>query len=262
MIDQPVILGFVPTSVTSAGSASWAVTAQTDDPLEINDGWMISRGDVVFLDLRASASAAGTVGRYLVASIVSKSSHLVSVILDWASVGPAVSPSECVGVRGYLAQPIDVVGTVSHPKQQTLLLPQEVIELAKDVERYAIGTEVEESEQVVTLHASEPIAVGEFVRLLPTGVVVRAVPQDPERMPATGIALTGGIGQLRIRVGGVAPRIASGLLPGAPVFIGDAGLPITDPTGITLPAAFQIVGVALDATTVSLSLTGSLVRRS
>lgn len=262
MLDQPVILGFSPTVVTPMGADAWAVTATVDDPLEINDGWAVARGDVVFLDHRASTSAPGTVSRYTIASIISKSSHTVGLILQWDAAGAPVSPSECLNIRGYLAQPIDVVGTVSHPTQQTILVQQEVIDLAKQVERYAIGTESEESEQVRSLRAAEPIVAGEFVKLLPTGLVVKAIPQDAARMPATGIALTSGDGLLRIRTGGITPRIASGLLPGAPVFISDAGLPITDPAGITLPAAFQIVGVALDTSTIALTITGSLVKRA
>lgn len=262
MLDQPVILGFVPTSASPAGSMAWAVSAMVDDPLEINDGWAVARGDVVFLDLRGSDSAPGTVGRYTVSSITSKASRNISVVLEWDAASAAISPAECLNIRGYLAQPIDVVGTVMHPTQQTILIPQAMIDLAKEVERYAVGDAAEDEEQVCSLPAGELIQPGQMVKLLDTGMVVAASPQDPSRMPATGIALTGGTGLVRVRVGGRTPQLATSLIPGAPVFVGNGGLPITDPAGITLPAAIQIVGVALSASTVALTITGSLVKRA
>lgn len=261
MVGQPVILGFVPTAVTALGATAWSVTASVDDPLEINDGWAIARGDVIFLDLRASVEAPGRVGRYVIANIVGKGSRIVSVTLEWDAAGAPVSPAACLNVRGYLAQPLDVVGTVAHPRQQTILLEQEMIDLAKQVEQYAIGNEAEESEQVKTFRAEDEIEAGQFVKVMPAGHIVVALPQDLERMPATGVALTSGEGLIRVRVGGITPRIASGLLPGAPVFVGDGGLPITDPAGITLPAAVQIVGTALDNSSISLAITGSMVKR-
>jgi len=262
MITQPVILGFTPTAVTAMGSDAWAVTADVDDPLEINDGWFIARGDVIFLDLRNSVSAPGTVGRYVLSSIVSKSSRAVSVVLEWGSAGIPISPVQCIGVRGYLAQPLDLNGQISHPTQQTILIEQAVIDLAKHVEQYAIGDNSEDSEHVKTLYAEEPVLAGQFVRLMPSGKIAVAIPQDSARMPATGLALTAGDGAIRVRVGGITPRLAAGLLPGAPVFVGDGGLPITDPAGITLPAAVQIAGVALDTASMFVTITGAVVKRS
>lgn len=261
MVNHPVILGFVPTAVTAIGSTVWSVTATVDDPLEINDGWAIARGDVVFLDLRSSVEAPGRVGRYVIVNIVGKGSRIISVTLEWDAAGAPVSPLACLNVRGYLAQPVDVVGTVEHPRQQTILLEQAMIDLAKQVEQYAIGTEAEESEQVKTFLAEEEVEAGQLVKVMPSGNIVISIPQDLERMPATGVALTSGEGQIRVRVGGIASRITSGLLPGAPVFVGDGGLPITDPTGITLPAAVQIVGTALDNSSISLAITGAMVKR-
>lgn len=261
MIDHPVTLGFVPTAVTPLSSTVWSVTATVDDPLEINDGWAVARGDVLFLDLRASIEAPGRVGRYVIANIVGKGSRIISVTLEWDAAGSPISPAACLNVRGYLSQPVDVIGTVMHPRQQTILLEQAMIDLAKQVEKYAIGDEAEESEQVKTFLSEEEVEAGQFVKVMPSGNIVIAIPQDLARMPATGVALTSGEGQIRVRVGGIAPRITLGLLPGAPVFVGDGGLPITDPTGITLPAAVQIVGTALDSSSIALAITGAMVKR-
>lgn len=261
-MDRPVLLGFTPVTSGDMGGTAWAVVAAVDDPLEINDGWAIARGDVVFLDLRTSTSAPGTVGRYSIASIINKSSREVGVTLEWAAAGAPVSPSECIGVRGYLAQPVDVVGTVAHPTQQTILLQQEVIDLAKHVELYAIGDEAEETEQARSFPTDEVIAPGTLVHVRTTGMAVRADPQDPERMPASGVALAQSGNLVRVQTSGIVPRLASGLIPGLPVFVGDAGLPITDPAGITLPASVQMIGVALDASSLSLAITGQFVKRS
>lgn len=262
MLNQPVILGFVPTTSVAMGGGAWAVTAAVDDPLEINDGWAIARGDVIFLDQRASTSAPNTVGRYTINSIVSKSSGTVSVVLEWDAAGAPVAPNECLGVRGYLAQPVDVAGTVRHPRQQTVLIAQEMIDLAKQVEQLALGTDAEDSELVITRFAAEAIQAGQFVKVLPSGSVVVAIPQDPERMPANGMSLVSGSGMVRVRVAGITPRITTSLLSGAPVFVGDGGLPTTDPAGITLPAAVQIMGVALDESSMALAVTGALIKRA
>jgi len=155
-----------------------------------------------------------------------------------------------------------VVGTVSHPTQQTMLLQQEVIDLAKQVELYAIGDEAAETEQSRSFPTDEVIAPGTLVHVRTTGMAVRADPQDPERMPASGVALAQSGNLVRVQTSGIVPRLASGLIPGAPVFVGDAGLPITDPAGITLPASVQMIGVALDASSLSLAITGQLVKRA
>ena len=262
MIDRPVILGFTPTSCGEMGGSAWAVVASVDDPLEINDGWAIARGDVVFLDQRLSTSAPGSVGRYVVNSINTKSSRSVGLVLEWAAAGAAISPSECIGVRGYLAQPVDVIGTVEHPIKQTILIAQEMIDLAKRVEVYAIGEEADESEDVRSFVTDEALEPGQFVHVTSAGAAVLAIPQDTERMPAAGLVLARTGNLVRVRVGGIAPRITSGLIPGLPVFVGDGGLPVTNPAGITLPAAVQMTGVALDSSTISLTITGQFTKRA
>lgn len=262
MIDRPVILGFTPLNCVSMGGSAWSVTAAVDDPLEIHDGWAVARGDIVYLDQRASATAPGTVGRYEVSSIINKSSRQIGVTLAWAAAGAAISPDECLTVRGYLAQPVDAVGTISHPTQETMLLSQAVIELAKKVELYAVGGEAEESEEVRTFLTSESLEEGQLVHVTPAGMAVLCSPQDPMRMPAAGIVLAQSGDQVRVRVNGIASRVTSGLIPGLPVFVGDGGLPISDPAGITLPASVQIIGVALDSLSISLAITGQVVKRA
>lgn len=262
MIDRPVILGFTPINCTPMGDAAWAVTANVDDPLEVNDGWGIARLDVVFLDQRNSLTAPGTAGRYVISGINNKGSRTVGVTLEWAAAGAPVSPSECMNVRGYLSQPVDVVGTVAHPIPQTILLQREFIDLAKKVELYAIGDEAAESEQAKSFPTTEALAPGQLVHVLASGDAVLASPQDPARMPAAGIVLSVSNGLARVQTSGIVGRLASSLLPGAPVFVGDAGLPITNPEGITLPAAVQMIGVALDSSSVCLSISGQMVKRA
>lgn len=261
MIDRPVILGYTPTSCSSIGGGAWAVNATIDDPLEINDGWAIARGDVVFLDFRA-VTTPPSVGRYTVASIVSKSSRSIGLILEWASAASPVSPSECIGMRGYLAQPVDQIGTVHHPIPQTILLPQAVIDLAKQAELFAIGDEATETEQVRAFPMGEELEPGVFVHITDAGLAVKALPQDASRMPAQGLVLATQGNLARVQVSGIVPRIATSLLCGAPVFVGDGGLPITSPEGITLPAAVQIVGTALDSASISLAITGQFIKRA
>ncbi len=263
-MDRPVILGFVPTAVTPVASGEWTVTASVDDPLEANDGWMVARGDVIFLDHRLSPSAPGTVSRYIVTGLLSASSRQVSVEMEWSSAAAPVSPSECMGARGYLAQPLDVAGTVKHPTQQTILIEQEVIDLAQQAEVFSIGdgggASATDTEQ--TFATDEVLTPRMLVHVLPNGKAVKATPQDSSRMPALGIVLAYNNGTVRVRTGGIVASAATGLIPGAPVFVGDAGLPVTDPAGITLPAAFQILGVALNSSDISLSITGQMVKRA
>lgn len=265
-MDRPVILGFVPTSVTPVSSASWVVTASVDDPLEANDGWMVTGGDIVFLDHRTSVSAPGTVSRYVITGMLAASSKQVSVELEWGGAAAPVSPQECLGIRGYLAQPLDVGGMVKHPVQQTILVEQLVIDLAKQAEVFAIGESggsgASGTDTEHTFATDEVLAPGMLVHVRPNGRAVKAVPQDLSRMPAVGIALAYSSGTVRVKTAGIVPGLASGLIPGGLVFVGSAGLPVTDPAGITLPAAFQLLGVAVNSTDISLSITGQVVKRS
>lgn len=263
-MDNRVTLGFVPTGVTAWGANLWTVVAEVDDPLECNDGWMVCHGDIVYLDLRGSASAPGTVGRYEITTVHAASSRRVTVGLEWAGAAAPVSPMECLGIRGYLCQPIDVVGTVKHPVQQTILIEQAVMDLAKQAELFAIGNNGGEGGGTDTEQAFFTDAVlspGELVHVLPNGKAVLACPQDPARMPAIGIVVGYSNGTVRVRTGGIVGG-GDGLLPGAPVFVGNAGLPVTDPAGITLPAALQLLGVALNSTIMSLTITGQMVKRA
>lgn len=261
MIERPLILGCTLTSCTSLSGRAWAVTATIDDPLEINDGWGIARGDIVFLDFRA-VTTPPSVGRYVISSITTKASRSIGMVLDWASAMPPQSPSACLNVRGYLAQPVDAAGTVQHPTQQTILIQQEMIDLAKQADIFAIGDEASEAEQVRSFPVGEMLEPGQFAHILPSGVAVKALPQDMSRMPAAGLVLAVQGGLARVQVSGIVPGVANGLVAGAPVFVGDGGLPITDPAGITLPAAIQITGVALDSSTVSLAINGQVVKRA
>lgn len=261
MIERPLVLGYTPVSCTPMGGSAWSVTATIDDPLEINDGWAIALGDIVFLDLRL-ATTPPSVGRYTITSLVSKSSRTIGAILEWAGAAAPVSPSECLGVRGYLAQPVDAAGTVQHPRAQTILLEQAVIDLARLVDLYSIGDEASESEQVRSYPMGEVLLAGQLVHVTPSGTVILALPQDAERMPAAGVVFEIQGNLARVRVSGIAPHVASGLNPGMPVFVGDGGLPLSDPGSITLPAAVQMIGVALDASTIALSITGQMVKRA
>lgn len=260
MIERPLILGFTPTSCTSVSGRAWSVIATIDDPQEINDGWGIARGDVVFLDHRFSTTPS-RVGRYVISSIINKSSRTVGLVLDWASAATPLSPADCLDVRGYLAQPVDAAGTVQHPTQQTILVQQAMIDLAKQADLFAVGDESSESEQVRAFAMAEPLLVGLYAHIRPDGTAEVAIPQDPTRMPAAGLVLAIEGEQARVQVSGIVPSIASGLICGAPVFVGDAGLPTTDPAGITMPAAVQMTGVALDSSTVSLAISGQLAKR-
>lgn len=265
-MDRPVLLGFVPTAAASYGS-QWEVIASVDDPLECNDGWMVAKGDVVFLDQRASSTAPGTVGRYLVADVLSASSRQVRVYLSWGAASVPVPPMECIGKRGYLAQPVNVSGAVQHPTQQTILVAQAVIDLAKQVDALNGegggtdgGTGVAGS-QTRSFATDEALAFGQCFAVLPNGKAVLASPQDPARMPVVGLVLERVGSVMKGQLGGEFQG-SSGLIPGEPVWVGDAGLPVSNVGSITLPAAVQLLGVAVSSTDISLTITGQMTRRS
>lgn len=264
-MDRPVILGFVPTAAVSSGSV-WEVVASVDDPLECNDGWMVAKGDVVFLDQRASVTAPGTVGRYIVEDVLSASSRIVRVYLSWGSVSVPVAPMECLGKRGYLAQPVGISGAVQHPTQQTILVSQPVIDLAMQVDALNGeggtdgGTGVSGS-QTRTFSTLEALSFGQCFAVRPDGKAVLASPQDPTRMPVVGLVLERSGSVMKGQLGGEFQGSA-GLVPGLPVWVGDAGLPVSSFGGITLPAAMQLLGVALSSTDISLAITGQMTRRS
>ena len=264
-MDRPVILGFVPTAA-AVMAGGWEVIASVDDPLECNDGWMVAKGDVVFLDQRLSLTAPGTVGRYLVADVLAASSRQVRLLLSWGSVTVPVAPMECIGKRGYLAQPVGLSGAVEHPTQQTILVAQPVIELAKQVDALVGegggdgGTGVAGS-QTRSFITDELLAFGQCFAVTPAGKAVLACPQDPARMPVVGVVLERAGSVVKGQLGGEFQGSA-GLIPGGPVWVGDAGLPVSSFGGITLPAAVQLLGVALSSTDISLAITGQMTRRS
>lgn len=265
-MDRPVLLGFVPTAAAAVGSV-WEVIASVDDPLECNDGWMVAKGDVVFLDQRASITAPGTVGRYIVEDVLAASSRQVRVHLSWGAVTVPVAPMECIGKRGYLSQPVNLSGSIQHPTQQSILVVQPVIDLAKQVDALnseSGGTDAGSGvagSQTRTFITDEALAFGQCFAVLSNGKAVLACPQDPARMPVVGLVLERSGSVMKGQLGGEF-KGSAGLTAGDPVWVGDAGLPINNVGSITLPAAVQLLGVALSSTDVSLAITGQVTRRS
>jgi len=71
---------------------------EVDDPTERFSGFDVAVNDIVFTDFISSTSAPGTVGRYIVQSVLSRAATDVRLIIRWAGVGSPVDPIEAAGI--------------------------------------------------------------------------------------------------------------------------------------------------------------------
>lgn len=272
MAFTPTMLGFVPvTAADPAGTGVWDVNAEVDDPSERFSGFDVALGDVVFLDFIASTTAPGTVGRYEVDGVVSRSTGLVRVLLRWGGVGTPVSPLESAGHRGYLAKPSPRNGLAWHPSSRTLLVEPRLIEAAKNVEMFAVVDNFDSAaapspdsearaRQVRSVPTPLIFSYGQVVTTRP-GVGALANPRDTSFMPGIGLALGMGDGVVYVQTSGTFDNLPYTLIPGERVWVGENGSLTQDPANVPRPGELQLLGVAVDATSVTISPPGLVVRR-
>lgn len=267
------LLGFTPVvSSPSVGIDQWDVQAEVDDPSERFSGFDVSVGDVVFLDLLSSTTAPGTAGRYLVEAILARSAGLIRVVLSWGGVGVGVDPIEGAGHRGYLTRSSDRNSLAWHPMARSLMVDPDLIQAARNTESFAIvdlfstgaaGSSVDQvarDRQVRPLSADRSFTIGQTVTRR-GGLTDLACPQDDLRMPALGVALGMGAGTVLVQSFGIVSNPVFHFEPGLPIFVASNGGLTQDPSSVTLPGWLQVVGVALDSSTVSFNFTGQMTKR-
>lgn len=274
MASPIVILGFTPVvSAPSVVADEWDVQAEIDDPTERFSGYDVNVGDVVFLDLLSSTTAPNTAGRYTIETILARSATHVRVVLSWDGYDVGVDPVEAAGHRGYLTRGSQRNGLAWHPTARTLMLPPELIEAAKNTESFVIidrfstggaGSNVDQvarDRQVKAIPTDRTFTVGQVVTRR-GGVTDLANPTLESRMPAIGVALGMGSGTVLVQCGGLLSNPVFSFEPGLPVFVSDTGGLTQDPNAVSRPGWLQLVGVAYDATSVSLNFSGQATKRS
>ena len=159
-----------------------------------------------------------------------------------------------------------------HPSPRVLMVPQELIDLAKNAETFVIidrfsiaggGSGVDQvarDRQVHAVATPRSFTIGQVVTLR-GGVADLACPQDDARMPAAGIALGMGAGTVVVQGGGVVTNPVFNFVAGLPLWVSDTGALTQDPSSVTRPSWLQEVGIALTQTTASLAFTGQMTKR-
>lgn len=273
MATIPLLLGFVPiVSAPSVASDEWDVQAEVDDPSERFSAFDVSVGNVVFLDLLSSTTAPNTAGRYVVQSILSRTASTVRVILRWGGDGAGIDPVEGAGHRGFLTVQSPRNSLAWMPSARSLMLPPELVDASRNAEQFVIvdkfaitingsGTDqTARDRQVRTLPTDRTFTVGQLVTRR-GGVTQLACPQDDLRMPAVGIALGMGSGSVLVQGAGIVSNPVFAFEAGLPVFVSDTGGMTQDPAAVTRPGWLQVIGTALDATVLSLSINGQATKR-
>lgn len=269
----PFLLGFTPIiSAPSIDVDTWDVQAEVDDPTERYSGFDVSVGDVVFLDLRSSTTSPDTAGRYTVETILARTATSLRVVLAWGGDGAGIDPVEGAGHRGYMTRGSNRNSLAWHPSPRVLMVPQELVDLAKNAETFIIidrfstagsGSSVDQvarDRQVRAVLTPRSFTIGQVVTTR-AGLADLACPQIDARMPAAGIALGMGAGTVLVQGSGVITNPVFSFTPGLPVFVSDAGGLTQDPETISRPGWLQLMGMALDVSTISLNITGQMTKR-
>lgn len=273
MAFTPTMLGVTPVvSALSVAVNEWDVWAEVDDPTERFSAYDVMVGDVVFTDFVASTSAPGTVGRYTVQSILTRTATDIRFILRWGGVGDAVDPIEAAGQRGYLTKPSVRNGFAWHPRYNVLMVPQALIDGARNTETFAVtdtflsgssGGAVDQlarDRQTRVIPTSQVFDIGRMVALR-GGVPEVANPAEELRMPAAGIVLGMGVGSVLIQTVGTTPVLPYTFVPGLPVFVSNTGGLTQEAASVSRPGLLQMVGMAADVNVVTLSITGQMFHR-
>lgn len=274
MAFTPTMLGFTPVvSAPSVGANEWDVTGEVDDPTERFSGYDVLAGDVVFTDFVSSTSAPGTVGRYTIVSVLSRAAGVARFILKWGGVGDPVDPIEAAGQRGYLTKPSIRNGFAWHPRANVLMVPQALIDGARNTETFAVtdtlsdlgggasGVDaVARARQARTITTSSVFLIGQVVAEK-GGALTLAQPEDELSMPAIGIVLSMGVGSVLVQTIGTTPALPYVFAPGEPVFVAPNGLLTQNATLVPRPGHLQMVGVAAGTNAVTLAMTGQMAKR-
>lgn len=274
MAFNPTLLGLTPVySAQSTAANEWDVTAEVDDPTDQFSGFDAVVGDIAFTDFVSSTNAPGTVGRYTLQSIVSRTATTLRAIWRWGGVGDPVDPVEAAGQRGYLAKSSLRNGFAWHPRSNRLMVPQWVIDGARNTEAFAVTDTLSDSgggssgvdqtardRQTRAIPTSQVFNTGQVVTER-GGVLSLAHPADELLMPATGVVLSMGIGKVLVQTVGTTPALPYSFEPGKPVFVGAYGTLTQNADAVPRPGMFQHVGVAGIGGTVTLAITGLVVKR-
>lgn len=274
MAFNPTLLGLTPiASAPSTAVNEWDVTAEVDDPTDQFSAFDAAIGDVIFTDFISSTSSPDTVGRYTLQAIVSRSATVLRGIWRWGGVGDAVDPVEAAGQRGYLAKASLRNGFAWHPRSNRLMVPQRVIDGARNTEAFAVTDALSDSgggssgvdqtardRQTRVIATSQVFNTGQVVSLR-GGALTLAEPSDDLLMPAFGIVLSMGIGNVLIQTGGTTPSLPYALEPGKPVFVGAGGALTQNAEAVPRPGHLQHLGVAAAGNAVTLAITGMTVKR-
>lgn len=223
-------------------------------------------GDVVFLDMIASTSAPGTVGRYVVASVGTITPPAALVSLRWAGAFNPVEPNEAAGLPGYVSRPSAKNGLVWHPMPAQVNVPEYLIAGARNVESFAVLENMAKGDQVrqkrTFTSAGETLVVGDVVGLDAAGRVYKANPADPAKMPAAGVvvAVTTTAGDYEVQTAGELTVAGATLTPGKFVWVGPAGL-TQNMADVPANGVLQQAGLALTPTNLTLALPGLVVTK-
>lgn len=270
-MSTPVVLGVVPITSSYGGANRWDVQFEVDDPTERFSGFDVVSGGILFLDMVSSTTAPGTVARYIVESVLVRAAGVVRIVVTWAGVGAPVDPVEAAGQRGYLTQASPRNGLAWHPSYRTMQVESRLIEAAKNVEMFAVVDNFDSAaapspdsearaRQVREIPTPRTFTYGQVVTTRP-GVGALADPRDPFYMPGIGIAIGMGTGVVYVQTSGTIDDLPYSLTPGKRVWVADNGGLTQDPTTVSKPGELQLIGVAVDATSVTISPPGLVVQR-
>lgn len=272
MASTPIVLGYVPISSVSVAVDEWDVQAEVDDPTERFSGFDIARSAIVFVDLRSSTTAPDSVGRYTISTIVQRTAAGARLRLKWAGTGVPVDPNEGAGHRGYLTAGSPRNGLAWHPSPRVIQVEVALIEAAKNVESFAIidnfdngnsavADEMARGRQVRTLPTVRTFTRGQVVTMRP-GAADLALPYDDTRLPGIAIALEMAPGGVIVQTGGLVTDLPFTLEPGREVFLSNTGGMTQDAASVVRPGKLQLLGVAVDSSSMIFSPPAYSVNRA
>lgn len=129
---------FVPSSSLPLSATEWEVSADLFDGLGMFSAFDVQVGDIVFLDCFGSLFAPGTINKYKVTQINSRSGMQINCNLTWDDNGTIVDASDGAGSLGFICRPSANKQMAFFAAPTVHSIPDYVVQYARNIDNVNI----------------------------------------------------------------------------------------------------------------------------
>ena len=127
---------FTPKTCTALSADTFQVTADIFDGAGYLGGDSIDVGQAVFLDTTSSGTSPGSISKYVITGVLSKSYGFADVTIQYIDTGVVVDPSEILDYAGFVCAQDSMTELSYHAAATKHVIPPYVVEYARSYDNY------------------------------------------------------------------------------------------------------------------------------